>query len=212
MICETGEYNFYGNIITEEGIYDTIIPTINGCDSLLTLNLTIGEFYRTYINATICEGDTYIENCFNLNYTGIDTITYIATNGCDSLVILNLDVNSVYSSEIFDTVSVGTPYLNNGFEIYSTNNSGDYIYSNELKSIYGCDSIINLNLNIYLIPEDTTQNNNSEFVFLLYPNPASDEVIIKAEGSIDMSLEFVIYDLFGKFISRGEIINDETFI
>ncbi len=212
MICETAEYNFYGTIITEPGVYEKVLPTINGCDSTIILNLTVGEFYRTYINAGICDGETYNENEFDMNYQGIDTLVYTAQNGCDSLVILNLDVYPNYESEFYDTVIQRNTYINHGFEIFATNSPGDYTFENNLFSSFGCDSTVYLYLNIQEVPKDTTITGNSEFGFLLYPNPSTKEVILKAESHINISLEYVIYDIFGKIISNGMIINDETCI
>ncbi len=212
MICETGEYNFHGSILTEPGTYETTLPSINGCDSTIIVNLIVGEFYRTYINESICEGDIYNQNGFNMNSAGTDTLIYTALNDCDSLVILNLNINPNNNIEIYDTISQGQTYNANGFEIFSTNIPDDYTFQNSFQNFYGCDSIIYLHLNITATPEDSTQAGNTELGFMLYPNPSSDQVIIKAEGTIDIELNFIIYDLFGKFISKGTIINDETFL
>lgn len=212
MICETGEYDFQGTILTEPGIYEKNLLSINGCDSTIIINLTVGEFYRTYVNATICKGETYSENGFNIDSQGIDTLHYIANNGCDSIVILNLNIDPINLIEYYDTISQGTTYLDHGFEIFATNNPGDYSFETSYLNFYGCDSTVFLYLNITKAPEDSSQLGNSEFGFLLYPNPSSDELILKAERQIDFSLKYMIYDLFGKHICSGTIINDETYI
>ncbi|MBN2778478.1 MAG: T9SS type A sorting domain-containing protein [Bacteroidales bacterium] len=210
MICETGEYNFFGQIITEPGIYDTTLITTNGCDSTMVLDLSVGEFYRSFINESICHGEYYIENGFNMGISGSDTLYYTAINGCDSLVILNLTVNPIHSTEIFDTISQGSAYTKNGFEIFTTNIPGDYIFTNTYFNVYGCDSTVNLNLTITEVPEDSTNNSGTEFGFMLFPNPASDEIIVKAENYIDFSLGFIIYDIFGKILEKGNINTTET--
>ncbi len=147
-----------------------------------------------------------------MNETGIDTLSYVATNGCDSIVILNLEVNPLHLTELSDTVYQGGTYFDYGFEIFATNNPGFYTYENILENSYGCDSVVSLELEILEMPEDTIHPSNTEFGFMLYPNPSSEEVILQAEGHIDFSLQYVIYDLFGKFIMGGTIINDETAI
>ncbi|MDD2636105.1 MAG: T9SS type A sorting domain-containing protein [Bacteroidales bacterium] len=210
MICETGEYNFFGNIITEAGIYDTTLISQHGCDSTITLELSVGDFYRSYINASICNGETYSENGFNLSTSGTDTLFYIATNSCDSIVILNLTVNPSYTTEIFDTISQGAVYSENGFEIFATNISGDFFFTYTLETVVGCDSVLNLHLNIIAEPEDSTETNSTDFGFMLYPNPASDEITVKSEKHIDKALDFIIYDIFGKIIYSGVINKDET--
>jgi hypothetical protein len=61
--------------------------------------------------------------------------------GCDSSVILNLQIGSVVNSSTTQTVC--DSFLFNNVYIY---NSGNYI--DTFQSALGCDSIVNLNLNI----------------------------------------------------------------
>ncbi|MDD3860581.1 MAG: hypothetical protein PHW83_10310, partial [Bacteroidales bacterium] len=140
MVCEGANYNFYGNILSEPGIYDTIIPTIYGCDSLVILKLSVGEYYRTYINAEICDGDIYDQNGFYMDFQGVDTIIYTAVNNCDSLVILNLIVNPLSQTEITDSITEGSDYNDFGFNLPVFTESGTYDYTLNLSNIYGCDS------------------------------------------------------------------------
>ncbi len=212
MICEDAQYDFYGQILTEPGVYDTIIPTIHGCDSLVTLNLTVGEFYRTYINAAICEGDIYIENGFNMDYEGTDTIIYTAINECDSLVILNLVVNPVSQTEITDSINVGLGYYENGFDLSVFSEPGTYSYALNLFNSYGCDSTIYLLLIVNQTLEDSLPEPTGDFNFAVFPIPATEELIIKSDAEITYSIDYIIYDLFGKKIMTGKIINDETII
>ncbi len=210
MICETGEYHFYGNILTEPGIYDTTLISQHGCDSIITLELSVGDFYRSYINASICEGETYSENGFSLSTSGTDTLFYTATNECDSLVILNLSINPTYLTELFDTITQGVLYSENGFEVFATNIPGDFFFTNTLETIFGCDSVLILHLNIIAEPKDSTEINSTDFGFMLYPNPASEEITVKSEKHIDKTLDFIIYDIFGKIVFSGVINKDET--
>ncbi|MDY0143026.1 MAG: T9SS type A sorting domain-containing protein [Bacteroidales bacterium] len=210
MICEIGGYNFYGDVLTEPGIYDTTLISQHGCDSIITLELSVGDFYRSYINASICKGETYSQNGFNLSTSATDTLFYTATNGCDSIVILNLAVNPTYTTELFDTISRGTIYSKNSFEIFATNISGDFIFTNTFETVFGCDSVLNLHLNILAEPEDSTEISSTDFGFMLYPNPASEEITLISENHIDKTLDFIIYDIFGKIVFRGVINKDET--
>ena len=45
---------------------------------------------------------------------------------------------------------------------------------------------------------------------MLYPNPASEEITLISENHIDKTLDFIIYDIFGKIVFRGVINKDET--
>ncbi|MEZ4916409.1 MAG: hypothetical protein R2836_05430 [Chitinophagales bacterium] len=75
----------------------------NGCDSIVTLNLTInnptnGTDVQSACNSfTWIDGNTYTSN----NNTATHTITGGAANGCDSVVTLNLTImNTVNSIDV----------------------------------------------------------------------------------------------------------------
>lgn len=212
MICEDANYDFYGHILTEAGIYDTILPTIHGCDSLVTLNLTVGEYYRTYINAAICDGDIYDQNGFYMNFQGTDTLIYTAINNCDSLVILNLTVNPLSETEILDTITEGSKYNEYSFDLPVFEDPGTFTYTQNLLNVYGCDSIVFLELVVVQMPEDTVPQPNSDFSFTVYPIPATEELVIKSDSEVAFAVDYIIYDLFGKKIMTGQIFNDETII
>ena len=64
----------------------------NGCDSLLTLNLTAIQPSFSTINATIAQGQSYLFNNQNLTSAGTYSMTLQNSAGCDSVVTLNLTV------------------------------------------------------------------------------------------------------------------------
>jgi hypothetical protein len=91
-ICYGDTLHFNGEMLTEKGIYISNLNTINGCDSIVTLNLNIFDSPTTYLNDTICENDSldfYGEKLYK-NGTYIHSLT--AENSCDSTIILNLTV------------------------------------------------------------------------------------------------------------------------
>ncbi|MCK9163531.1 MAG: fibronectin type III domain-containing protein [Bacteroidales bacterium] len=126
------------------GVFPVIlISSLNNGDCLDTLikNVEISPYYRDTIRIRICEKETYNSNGFNDSIEGVYSINHITERGCDSLVVLDLKVQDNYNQSIFDTLCKGSIYSNYGFNCY---NSG--VYTNNLQSIYGCDSIITLYL------------------------------------------------------------------
>jgi hypothetical protein len=154
-VCGSGYYNFWGRQLNQTGIYDTVISTIHGCDSLITLNLTVGNAYQNSISAEICEGGSYQLNGFNEDSTGIYSHTLSASNGCDSIVTLHLTVNPVYNIALFDTICQGTVYAANGFNLPTQNISGTTLHSLSLTSVHGCDSIVSLHLETLAVTYNT---------------------------------------------------------
>lgn len=212
MICNEGEYNFHGNLITEAGFYEATLSTIAGCDSIVAINLSVGEFYRTYINASICEGETYTENGFNMNFAGSDTIVLVATNNCDSLVILNLSLNPIFEITITDSITEGFAYNLHGFDIPVQNEPGTYNFDLNNQTIFGCDSITHLQLIVKSQSVDTTPEPGGDFSFNIYPIPAGESLTLTSETEVAISLDYIIYDMFGRKAMIGKIMNTESII
>ncbi|MDR1592158.1 MAG: leucine-rich repeat protein [Prevotellaceae bacterium] len=123
--------------------------TLDGCDSIVVLNLTVLPQSSSTINVTICYGATYTENGFNENATDTYTQVLQNVNGCDSIVTLNLTVLPEVPITTFDvTICFGTTYNENGF---NENTTG--AYTQELQNVNGCDSIVKLNLTVNPLPE-----------------------------------------------------------
>jgi gliding motility-associated-like protein len=92
-ICYGTGYNFNGHLLTASGVYkDTIATT--GCDSVITLILEKGKPDTTYINASINQGEIYSFAGQRLNSSGIYNYKTQTVGGCDSIIILNLSVDS----------------------------------------------------------------------------------------------------------------------
>ena len=148
-ICEGTTYDFHGRDLTQTGTYSDTLQTINACDSVIVLTLSVNPVYHDTINVAICEGSVYTENGFNVNEAGTYTQTLQTINGCDSIITLNLTVNSALTSIIDAEICEGTTYSENGFE-----HSEAGTYTQTLQTSNGCDSIVTLNLSMK--PNSTT--------------------------------------------------------
>ncbi|MFA7081873.1 MAG: M6 family metalloprotease domain-containing protein, partial [Bacteroidales bacterium] len=140
-ICQGETYNQFGFNKTTTGIYTQSLQTINGCDSIITLNLKVNPNYAKSFNATITEGNTYSLNGFNETTTGVYTQNLQSIKGCDSIITLNLIVYPSYTTFIDATICDGETYNLNGF-----NESLEGLYTQNLQSINNSDSIVSLNL------------------------------------------------------------------
>lgn len=77
-----------------------LLATAEGCDSIVTLNLTVGYPSHDTIIASIQQGETYNEHGFNHDQAGIYTQTFISQEGCDSTITLVLSINPVGIDEV----------------------------------------------------------------------------------------------------------------
>ena len=93
-------YQSHGFNVFVGGFYSRVIKNSVGCDSTITLYLTVNDTAMQEIIANICEGEAYTEHDFNETKTGIYTKILRTDFGCDSTLILNLTVNPKPNIEI----------------------------------------------------------------------------------------------------------------
>ena len=105
-ICEGTTYTENGFNVSEAGTYTQNLQTVNGCDSIVTLTLTVNPTYNITIDASINDGETYAENGFSESEAGTYVHTLQSEFGCDSVITLNLTVNSSLNDVVANAVEV----------------------------------------------------------------------------------------------------------
>ncbi len=140
-ICVGSDYIIGDSTYTETGVYNYTFTTVNGCDSLVELELLVVDAIHENVSESICQGDTIIFGNIEISQVGQYQDTLISVNGCDSIVIL--DLNLIPHYEIFNTGNIcnGESYAF-GDSLYTETG----IYTFTYQSIWGCDSIVHLNL------------------------------------------------------------------
>ncbi len=115
-ICACESYNGY----SETGLYVDTLTAINGCDSIMTLELEVKETISETIDTSICIGEEFMGYTIEGNY--IDTLN--STIGCDSIIFLNLEIldgsdpaciNSFYEENLNKIVIYPNPVTNRIF-------------------------------------------------------------------------------------------------
>ena len=139
--CDSISWN--GNGYNQSGIYPDTLQSIYGCDSIVTLDLTINQSANATDVISSCDSITWIDG---ITYTATNnTATYTLTNsaGCDSIVTLNLTINQ--SANATDVISsCDSITWIDGITYTATNNTATYTLTNSA----GCDSIVTLDLTI----------------------------------------------------------------
>jgi gliding motility-associated-like protein len=140
-ICEGSSF-FFNNIARSvSGAYLDTLVNLKGCDSILTLNLTVNPKTFGSINQTICEGSSFLFNNISRSVSGTYLDTLVNAKGCDSILTLNLTVNPKTFFTINQTICQDQSFL-------GRNTSGTYIDTLIGANSKGCDSIRTLNLTV----------------------------------------------------------------
>jgi hypothetical protein len=121
--------------------------TINGCDSIININLTFGDAAVNDIAQTICVGDSLIVNGITYNEAnpvGSDTIPNGSVAGCDSIINVMLSFLPLDTFDFNQQLCTGDSLMVNGNTYNASNPTGIEVIAGG--TINGCDSIININL------------------------------------------------------------------
>ena len=151
-ICSNETYNFNGKLLNVTGIYKDTIPSSAGCDSIITLDLTVNPAKTTILHDTICQIKDYSNYNFNLTnpITGSYHDTLSTIYGCDSIITLNLTVHPTFNDTIYTQICDNDSVFFGGKYYFIQN-----IYTDSLKTVFGCDSLSTLNLTVHPTFNDT---------------------------------------------------------
>jgi hypothetical protein len=171
--CSSYLWSMNGQTYTSSGSYTVTLINMEGCDSTITLNLTINQPTSGIDTQTACNSFTWIDGI--TYYSSTNTPTWTLTNpaGCNYVVTLHLTINYPSSGVDFQTTCDSLTWID-GNTYTSSTNTPTWTLSNTT----GCDSIVTLNLTI--IPSEPTIIENT---FSL----PSDETDCVGEFAVDIS-------------------------
>ena len=211
------------------GVYIDSLQTINGCDSILTLNLTINNSYN--FDSTIMVCDSLVWNSITYSSSGIYSDSLQTINGCDSILTLDLTISDNPES-LLDTLllpecdgisivfeNISDQNLNS---FWSINNS-DSLFgkSHEIKFEFGdtveatlfvednqgCKDSTTMELHLdYFDNYFHFQNEDIPNVFTPNSDQENDIFTINIPGRLDECTVLSIFNRWGQriFISYGE--------
>ncbi len=167
-ICEGEYFDFNGTQLDESGTYTDTLMTVHGCDSIVTLVLTVN--HRTYgiDEQTACDSYEWIDGIIYTESTSTPTFTLRNAEGCDSVVTLHLTINHPLAEYVevtaCDSYEWNTEiYTESGnyTQAFTASNGCDYSYewntetytesgnyTQTFTASNGCDSVVTLHLTI----------------------------------------------------------------
>ena len=164
----------------------------NDCDSIYKVNLLVNPIYNEFVDTTLCESEfklntttsqyEYVVEKLNVNDTdavvvltipGALTDTYVndvtsswkTLAGCDSIVTVNYTVHPTVRETVYDTAC--HEYVWKGHDSFKPLTKSDTYVDTIESKVYGCDSIVTLELTIY----DTVKYYDTNTVCYEYVGP-----------------------------------------
>ena len=199
------------------GVYTVTLPNFNGCDSIVTLNLTINAPTTNSTAVSSCNSYNWNGNIYNTS--GVYNQVLSTSNGCDSTVTLNLTITNspsaivtsldgitlnanvvpnatyqwIYCSDLTpitnQTLSQFIPQINGLYAVVITNNCGS--------DTSECATVNTIGFN-------ELQWNNVQ----IFPNPSNGIFTLKLNSSINPPLFFVT-DLQGRILLTEQLTDSE---
>ena len=141
--CDSYVWSQNNMTYTSSGVYVNTIPNAAGCDSIITLNLTIINSTASSSSVTACDSYVWLQNNMTYPSSGVYVDTIPNAAGCDSIITLNLTINNSTASSSSVTACDSYVWLQNNMTYTSSG-----VYVDTIPNAAGCDSILTLNLTI----------------------------------------------------------------
>ncbi len=189
----------------------------SGCDSVVSLNLTITNSNSSTDVISACNSYTWIDGNTYISSTNVPTWTLTNGEGCDSIVTLNLTIDSVDVS-VTDNSPILTAndstatsyewiYCNTGLSVPGGTSAAFEAVFNGSYAVIITDGICVDTSECYLVLNIGLQDiSASGEAISVYPNPNNGSFIISFEQEPEGVLE--LYDVAGRVIYSVELNND----
>ena len=133
-VCDN--YEWEGQTYTEDRTFSTTYENQYGCDSTIVVNFHVNHSTETIDTREECDSFVWIDGNTYTESNNEATYTYIAENGCDSVVRINLTITRIEHE--FDVQECGA-YRWDGQNYSQT---GDY--TKTYTAANGCDSVVTM--------------------------------------------------------------------
>ena len=142
-ICDNDSLLFNGNYVNTAGVYYDSSMTTNNCDSIVKLTLIVNPTYNTQLTSSICDNDSLLFGSIYYKAAGIYYDTLQSNNGCDSVIAMTISLKPTYLIQQSVDICDNDSLMFAGNYIKTTG-----VYYDNYTSAIGCDSIIELTLNV----------------------------------------------------------------
>ncbi|MEP7195853.1 MAG: hypothetical protein ABI851_04995, partial [Saprospiraceae bacterium] len=196
--CDNYHWKVNNLDYNQSGLYSQKYINILGCDSVYTLELNINKSFQLQEQAEVCKEYFWPVNKTLYNQSGDYVVPLKTSQGCDSILKLNLLVNPEY--EKTDTVYTNQDYI---WNVDHKNYSQSGTYEADFVSKDGCDSIHILLLSI----------KNEVGIYypnVIHPGGLNGKFTIYDNGAIEEIETLSIYDRWGELIWQKHHFNSNN--
>lgn len=219
-VCFGQSITVGANTYSSTGNYVDTVLAQNGCDSVVTTNLTVGPDLSQTDSVSICQGETYTVGTSTYSISGTYTDNF-TSGSCDSTVTTVLIVQSAVNatvSQINNSLSAnqsGASYqwidCGNGNSVIAGATAQTYVapavgtYA-VIVTEGSCSDTSSCLLVTTIVGVEEIESHES---ILIYPNPNNGNFEISIEG-IQGNSRMEIYDEIGKMVFAQNILGSSA--
>lgn len=199
-VCQGSIYTLPdGATASTSGSYTAIVTNAVGCDSVITVMLTVNQPSTDARPVTLCEGQEHqLPDGVTVNAAGTYTSTIVNEFGCDLVVTTTVVMNMITFSDLVIEICGNETYtLLNGDVV---NESGEYNVS--LNNSTGCDSIVTV-----FVSKCNALGGVEEGVLSIYPNPAKSFVNVLLNDALVNNVALKVVNAFGQTVFANENVS-----
>lgn len=218
--CSSYTWPLNNQTYTTSGIYSDTLVNTAGCDSIVTLNLSINAPITNNTSASSCNSYNWNGNIYTS--TGVYNQVLSTTGGCDSTVTLNLTITNTPAAIVTtpDGITLNANIVPNA--------TYQWIYCSDLTPITNqtqSQFIPQINGLYAVIVTNTCGSDTSECATVntiglidldglkiqIAPNPSNGEIMIQL-NQLNEPIAFFVTDMQGKIILNDDIHSLEKII
>lgn len=140
-ICDGDTLRIHGKSYPTAGTYRDSFQTINGCDSTFQTLIIVHPVVHDTLKRSICQGDSLLIHGNFEKSSGNYFFSGTTSKGCDSTVLVQLEVLPVYNDSFTLSICQGDSALIHGI---ARSQSGVYVLNGN--TLRGCDSTVTVRL------------------------------------------------------------------
>jgi hypothetical protein len=216
-----------GNYVwTTSGIYTDTLVNSQGCDSIITIDLSVSNSSFGFFTTTSC--DSFVSPSGNYIWTnsGIYLDTISNSLGCDSIITINVNItpspvanigglDSTYCSTDDPVNLTGFPaggtfsgdVISDSLFLPSTG-IGSYVVSYSFTDMMGCSDSVSQSV---VVDECTTvESLASQKSIIIYPNPNHGAFSIFLNSSLAAILELDVVNYLGQIVYSERLDSSKT--
>lgn len=217
-ICKGDSLQINDAIFTESGQYTLNLTDANDCDSTVVLTLVVNPVFNEKTQVNICQGETYTFGKQSLYETGEYTEVFKSAFGCDSTVVLTLNIDFVEKPVLkanADTLSCNVEgeyswYLNDKLiENVTTKNYIIETSGNYQLSIINKNGCLSPRSDSMFVAKTSTEDLEYIKNIIVYPNPTTGKIRIKGL-KIQAETFMQLFNAAGKRIYAHSVVVPQT--